>query len=241
MCRKSFPSRFLAVSTHNEPLHKLGLPYIGPWTWIRQAHLIGLVRLYFYPLQLPLSPHGSVILEKKDQWGEGSKLMGWRFEGLWVDSSKLMGWRFESLWVNGLKLMGWRFEALWFDGFSADAVNCANIWQVVRKPLWCMTRVILRLDFISDRRVASSSAYTSLINTKVYLSHFFIFNWNILSECNHHPCQRPSHSICYIRRRHTASIQLLHPSSTLFIRSFTKIGKCSLSMSPADILTLFLF
>ena len=152
-----------------------------------------------------------------------------------------MGWRLESLWVNSSKLMGWRFEALWFDGFSADAVNCTNVWQVVRKPLWCMTRVVLRLDFISNRSVASSSTYTSLINTKVYLSHFFIFSWKILLERNHHPCQRPSRSICYIRRRHTTSVQLLHPSSTHFIRSFTKIGKCSLSMSPADILTPFLF
>ena len=42
---KYFPSRVFAVSIHNGRLHKLGLPFIGPWTWIRQAHLIGLVKL----------------------------------------------------------------------------------------------------------------------------------------------------------------------------------------------------
>ena len=55
--------------------------------------------------------------------------------------------------------MGWRFKGLWVDGFSADVINCANIWHVVRKPLWRMTRVVLRLDFISDRSVASSSVH----------------------------------------------------------------------------------
>ena len=51
MCRKSFPSRFSAVSIHNGPLYELGLPFIGPWTWIRQAHFTRLVGLYFYSLQ----------------------------------------------------------------------------------------------------------------------------------------------------------------------------------------------
>ena len=60
---------------------------------------------------------------------------------------------------------------------------------------------------------------TSSINTRVYLSHFFIFNWNILSECNRHPCQRPPRSICYIRCWHIYSIQLLHLSSTHILRS----------------------
>ena len=29
----------------------MGLPLFGPWTWIRQAHLAGLVKFHFYPLQ----------------------------------------------------------------------------------------------------------------------------------------------------------------------------------------------
>ena len=40
----------------NGPLQELGLPFIGPWTWIRQAYLTGPVELHFYPLQLPPSP-----------------------------------------------------------------------------------------------------------------------------------------------------------------------------------------
>ena len=60
---------------------------------------------------------------------------------------------------------------------------------------------------------------TSSINTKVYLSRFFIFNWNILSKRNRHPCQRPPRSICFIRRWHIYSVQLLHPSSTHILRS----------------------
>ena len=49
--RKYFPFRVFAVSIHNRPLHKLGLPFIDPQTWIHQAHLIGPIMLYFYPLQ----------------------------------------------------------------------------------------------------------------------------------------------------------------------------------------------
>ena len=176
---------------HNGPSHELGLPFIGPRTWIRQAHLIEPVKLYFYPLQLPPSPHGSVILERKDQWGDGSKLMGWQFKGLWVD------------------------------GFSADVVNCANVWQVVWKSLWRMTRVVLWLDFISDRSVALSSVHFP-IHTRVYFSHFFIFSCNILLECNRHPCQRPPCAIFYICRQHISFVQLLHPSTTHFLHSYMK-------------------
>ena len=53
---------------------------------------------------------------------------------------------------------------------------------------------------------------TSPINTRVYLSHFFIFNWNILSERNRHPCQRPPRSFCYINHWHTPSVHLVYPS-----------------------------
>ena len=81
----------------------------------------------------------------------------------------------------------------------------------------------------------------SPINTRVYLSHFFIFNWNILLERNHHPCQRPPHSFCYINCRHTPSVHLLHPSSTHFLCSFKKIGKCSLSTNPTDTLLILIY
>ena len=68
---KYFSSRVFAVSIHDGSLHKLGLLSVGPRTWICQAHLIRLVRLYFYPLQLPPSPYGSIKVEWTDQWGDG--------------------------------------------------------------------------------------------------------------------------------------------------------------------------
>ena len=58
---------------------------------------------------------------------------------------------------------------------------------------------------------------TILTTLECYLSHFFIFSWNILLERNRHPCQRPPCSTCYIRRQHTSSVQLLHRSSYIFI------------------------
>ena len=64
-------------------------------------------------------------------WGEGPN--GVTVQNLWIDSSND-----------------------WVDGSNADVVNCTNTWQVVWKPLWCMTCVFLWLVFISDRSVASS-------------------------------------------------------------------------------------
>ena len=42
---------FVVVFIHNGPLQEMGLPFFGPWIWIRQAHLTGPVRPHFYPLQ----------------------------------------------------------------------------------------------------------------------------------------------------------------------------------------------
>ena len=52
VCSKYFPSRGFAISTHDGPLHKLGLLSANPRTRIHQTHLIRPVKLYFYPLQL---------------------------------------------------------------------------------------------------------------------------------------------------------------------------------------------
>ena len=50
----------------------MGLPLLGPWTWIRQAHLTGPVRLHFNPLQLPPSPLlVRRYLRKGANWGDG--------------------------------------------------------------------------------------------------------------------------------------------------------------------------
>ena len=58
-------------------------------------------------------------------------------------------------------IKGWRSHAGGGDGVNADTVDRANFWQAVWKPLWGMTRVALRLGFISDRSVASSSVHLS--------------------------------------------------------------------------------
>ena len=85
-----FPSKFFIASIHNGPLHKLGLPFIGPWTWIRHAHFTRLVGLHFYPLQLPPSP-----LLVRHHWKGGPN--GVMVKNLWVDNSRFMGWRLKWL------------------------------------------------------------------------------------------------------------------------------------------------
>ena len=136
-------------------------------------------------------------------WEEGSN--GVTVQNLWVDSSNASGLTVQDLWVDGSN------ECELTDQMRTPS-SCANIWQVVWKPLWCMTDVVLWLVFISLRLPCSFP-----INTRVYFFHFFIFSWNILSERNRHPWPR---SYCYINRRRTPSVHLIYPSSTYFLRSF---------------------
>ena len=84
----------------------------------------------------PFTPFGPSLLRKKDQ-------MGWRLKnyGLTVQGSQ----------ANGSRFMGWQLQK----------TGCTNIWQVVRKPLWRMTHVVLWLVFISNQSVASSSVHFS--------------------------------------------------------------------------------
>ena len=180
------------MSTHNEPLHKLGLPFINPWTWIHQAHFSRPVGLYFYPLQLPPSPHWSIILERKDQ-------MGWRFKihGLTVLACGLM----VSMWMPSTMQTSDRLSESHYGAWHVSFFD------------WFLSRIKALLHL----------PCTSPINTRVCLSHFFIFNWNILSERNRHPCQRPPRSFCYINHWHTPSVHLLHSSSTHFLRSSKKL------------------
>ena len=206
------------MSIHNGPLHKLGIPFIGPWTWIRQAHSTRPVGLYFHPLQLPPSPHWSIILERKDK----------------------MGWRFKVHGLTVLMPVGWRFKA---HGLTVSVQMLSTVQTSDRLSgrhygAWHMSFFDW---FLSQIEAFLRLPCTSPINTKVYLSHFFIFCWNILSERTHHPCQRLPRSFCYINRWHTHSIKLLHMSSTHFLHSFTKIGKCSLSTSPADTFLILIY
>ena len=68
-------------------LHKLGLPFIGLRTWIRQAHFTRPVEFLFILFNCPLHPFWSVIIEKEDQMGWQLKIYGLTVQGLWVDGS----------------------------------------------------------------------------------------------------------------------------------------------------------
>ena len=129
----------------------MGLSLFDPWTWIRQAHLTGPVGLHFYPLQLPLSP-----LLVRRYWERGPNGVMVKF--LQVGDS--------NAWVDGDKVNGLMVE-------NADVVRCTNIWQVVRKHLWCMTRVVFWLVFISDWSVTSSSVHFSYKNHSLLLSFLY--------------------------------------------------------------------
>ena len=55
----------------------MGLPFFDPWTWIRQAHLVGPVGPRFYPLQLPPSPiFVRHYLRNGANWGDGQITTG---------------------------------------------------------------------------------------------------------------------------------------------------------------------
>ena len=54
---------------HNEPLHELGLPFIGSWTWIRPTHLTGpsdfifiLSNIYLLCLKAIISAMSAMLL-----------------------------------------------------------------------------------------------------------------------------------------------------------------------------------
>ena len=137
-------------------------------------------------------------------WEDGP--MGWRFkaQGMmvqrpWDDGSKTCG-ETVSVWMPSTAQTSERLSRSHYGTWHMSFFN------------WILSRIKASLRL----------SCTFLINIRVYLSNFFIFNCNLLSKHNRHPCQRPPRSIYYIRRRHTFSVQLLHPSLTHFLHSFTK-------------------
>ena len=114
----------------------------------------------------------------QDSGDVGSKSKGWRL--------KVQGMTFQSPGDDGSKSRGWQFRY--------GPVNCVHPDRLSGSHLWRMTRVILPLDIVSDRSVASSSVHF------LYKYHtppfsFPIFCWNILSERIRHTCQRPLRSV----------------------------------------------
>ena len=139
----------------------------GPSDQARQA-------LFLCSSVAPFTPFGPSLSAKGGQLGWLSNKHMQTVRCSWVD-----GWNID---VNGDRLnwddgwnvkqtvtrfMGWQIE-------KNEVVRCTEFWQAAQKHLWCMTRVVFRLVFISDRSVASSSVHFSYKNHHPS-SHFFAF------------------------------------------------------------------
>ena len=79
-------------------------------------------------------------------------------------------------WTRGVTIQdfgGWRFKGKWVDSLNTNAINCANSWQVVHKPLWYMARVVFWLDFTSNRSVASTFVHSLYKYRCLYFSFLY--------------------------------------------------------------------
>ena len=162
----------------------------------------------FILFNYPLHPFRSVIIEKKDQ-------MGWRLKnyGLTVQGSQ----------ANGSRFMGWPLQK----------TGCTNIWQVVQKPLWRMTHVVLWLVFISNQSVASSSVHFSY---KFQSLPFLFLHFQLKHIVRAQPSSLSDQPVHIVIKTFNT-----FPPFTWFIRRwFKKIGKCSSSKSLVDSLFILI-
>ena len=150
----------------------------------------------FVLFSCPLHPIGLSSLRGRTKWGDGSKFMGWQFQRLWVDGSNAYGLTVLMRMLSTVQ--------------TSDRLSVSHYgaWHVSSFD-WFLSRIKASLRL----------PCTSPINTRVYLSHFFIFSWNILSKCIRHPCQRLPCSFHYINSWHTPSVHLIYSSLTHFLRS----------------------
>ena len=106
-----------------------------------------------------------------------------------------------SRWTRGVTVQeigGWRFKTLGNDSskVSGSTVKIRTSWTTSTPDRLSRshydTRHVSLFDWILTWIEASLRLpCTSSINMDAFLSHFSIFSWNTLSECNRHPCQRP--------------------------------------------------
>ena len=173
------------MSIHNGLLHELGLPIIGPWTWICQAHFARPVRLHFHPLQLPPSP----LLVRHHREGGPN---GVTVKNLWVDGSRFMGWRLK--WLGWLWL-AWRLKMRTSSGIQTSDRLSGSIYGAWHVSFfdWFLSRI----------KASLCLPCIFPINTRVFSSHFSIFSWNILSERNCYPCQTDSFILSYRTSTHS--------------------------------------
>ena len=186
----------------------MGLPFLrpmdidplGPSDRARRA-------LFLSSSVVPFTPFGSSLSAEGANWGDRQINTCWRFDvhGL---TAKISVWTVTDLIGMTVEIKSRQWQGLWNDSWNVkqtvtrfmgwrfrknEVVRCTEFWQAAQKHLWCMTRVIFQLVFISDRSVASSSV------------HFFYKN--------HHPS---SHFSTF----HGKHIVRASPSSLLEIRLF---------------------
>ena len=173
----------------------MGLPFFGPWTWIRQAHLSG---PHFYPLQLPPSP--LLVRLHLRKWGQ----LGWRSNNyrLTIRCSWVDGW---NIGVNGDKLNGMTIEmssrqwqGLWDDGSEKQRLSGIQSFDKLLRSIYGAWHVSSFGWFLS--RIEAS---LRLPCTSIKTTHFLSFLY--FSQKTH--CQ--SASIIFVR---DPSVQLLHHS-----------------------------
>ena len=103
----------------------------------------------------------------------------------------------QSLGDNSSKSRGWRFQY--------GPVNCAHPWQVVQKPLWHMTCIILPLVIISDRSVASSSVhFLYKYHTPPFSFLYFLLKHTVRAHPSYLSETTPFS--CWIRHQHLSSV-----------------------------------
>ena len=129
--------------------------------------------------------------------------MGWQFKAHGLTVLMPVGWRFKWLWVNGSNACGLTVQSSWVDGSNtcgltvsmqmSSTVQTSDRLSGSHYGTW---HVSFFNWFLSRIEASLRLPCTSPINIRVYLSHFFIFSWNILSKRNRHPCQKPPRSFC---------------------------------------------
>ena len=182
----------------------MGLPLLGPRTWIHQAHLTGPVKLHFYPFQLHPSPLlVRCYLRKGANWGDDKRIIGWRF-----DVHELTG---EYDGVNGDKVEGMMVGKAEVVRYTKGLTSCP---EVIMAHDTC--RFLIGFYLGSKRRfVFHALSY----KTTHFSSHFSTFLRNTLSEHVRHICQRSVHSIpasFVLIRSHFGSVS----NFFLFLRFF---------------------
>ena len=155
----------------------------------------------------PLSTHGHGSVRPILQGPSGYIfiLFSWPLHPISLSSlrGRTNGVTVQSSWVDGSNACGLTVQSSWVDGSNtcgltvsmrmSSTVQTSDRLSGSHYGTW---HVSFFNWFLSRIEASLRLPCTSPINTRVYLSHFFIFSWNILSKCNRHPCQKPPHSFC---------------------------------------------